>query len=499
MNLADLAAILPVKTVRGDGGVEVAALAYDSRAVKPGTAFVCVTGFKLDGHEFARDAVSRGAVALFAERETGADGVPLVLVPDSRRALALLSSHFYGHPSKNMRVIGVTGTNGKTTTTHLVRWVLARAGREAGLIGTIENVVCGRSLPVERTTPEALDLQRLFSDMRGCGSSHAVMEVSSHAIELGRVAGTEFDIAVFTNLTQDHLDFHPNMEAYFRAKSRLFGELGETYHAAPKPGKKAAVINIDDEYGARLEGMVRPPAGVFTYGLSENAAFRAEDVEIGPRGSRFRAVTPAGAADLNVRLAGMFNVYNILAALAVAWVEGITPDAAARAVEDHPGVAGRFQLVDEGQPFSVVVDYAHTPDGLRNVLEAARGMARGRVICVFGCGGDRDRKKRPIMGEIAGRLADYCVITSDNPRSEDPQAIIGEIEPGVERAGESRGDYAVEPDRKAAIEMALELARPGDVVVIAGKGHETYQVFRDRTIHFDDREVARAVLRGCER
>ncbi|MGE5541507.1 MAG: UDP-N-acetylmuramoyl-L-alanyl-D-glutamate--2,6-diaminopimelate ligase, partial [Bacillota bacterium] len=463
MNLADLSAILPVKTVRGDGGVEVAALAYDSRAVRPGTAFVCVKGFRLDGHEFARDALSRGAVAMIAERETGVHEVPHVLVPDSRRALALLSSHFYGHPSKNMRVTGVTGTNGKTTTTHLVRWVLARVGREAGLIGTIENVVCGRPLPVERTTPEALDLQGLFNDMRGCGSSHVVMEVSSHAIELDRVAGTEFDVAVFTNLTQDHLDFHPDMESYFGAKSRLFTGLGGTYYAAPKQGKKAAVINVDDGYGARLARMVGR-ADLVTYGLSEAAAFRAEGVEIGPRGSRFRAITPGGVVNLNVRLAGMFNVYNILAAIAVAWVEGIPSDEAARAVEDHPGVPGRFQLVDEGQPFSVVVDYAHTPDGLRNVLEAARGIARGRLICVFGCGGDRDRRKRPIMGEIAAGLADYCVITSDNPRSEDPLAIIREIEPGVKRAGRTPGDYAVQPDRRAAIETALERARPGDVV-----------------------------------
>jgi len=496
MNLEDLASILPVKTVRGSGGGEVTGLAYDSRSVGPGTAFVCVKGFQFDGHDFARDAVSRGAVALIAEREVGLDGITVVLVPDSRRALALLSSQFYGHPSRDMRVIGVTGTNGKTTIAQLVRWLLAKSERQAGLIGTIENVVCGRSLPVERTTPESLDLQRLLDDMRRCGSTHAVMEVSSHAIDLGRVAGTEFDVAVFTNLTQDHLDFHPDMEAYFEAKSRLFRELGSSYLSAPKLGRKAAVINIDDEYGGRLAGIVSPRATLLTYGLSGGATVRAVNIDLGPRGNRFRVIAPSGEVDLEVRLAGRFNVYNILAALAVAEIEGIPLDQAARAVEEHPGVSGRFEVIDEGQPFTVVVDYAHTPDGLRNVLEAARGIARGRVVCVFGCGGDRDRKKRPIMGEIAASLSDYCVVTSDNPRSEDPSAIISEIEPGLVRAGRARGEYVLEPDRKTAIGIALGFAGRGDVVVIAGKGHETYQVFREGTIHFDDREVARAVLRG---
>ncbi|NPV71616.1 MAG: UDP-N-acetylmuramoyl-L-alanyl-D-glutamate--2,6-diaminopimelate ligase [Firmicutes bacterium] len=494
MTLAGLIGILPQKSVNGDAGASaVTGVSYDSRTVTPGSVFVCIKGFKLDGHDFVADAVARGAAAVIAERPVDSRGVPVVLVPDSRAALAMVASQFYSHPSKEMRVIGVTGTNGKTTTTHLIRWVLAHSGREAGLVGTVENIVCGKSLPVERTTPEATDLQDLFRRMRSCGSTHAVMEVSSHALELHRVAGTEFDVAVFTNLTQDHLDFHPTMEAYFRAKSILFESLGGAYSGAPKAGRKAAVINTDDPFGRRLCGLVK--VQTVTYGLEDGAQFAARDIEMTARGNSFTLVWPGGSARFAMRLAGRFNVYNTLAAVAAAWVEGIDPLDAREALQRHRGVAGRFELVDEGQEFAVAVDYAHTPDGLRNILEAARGVTRGRLICVFGCGGDRDRKKRPIMGEIAARLADFCVITSDNPRSEDPSAVIAEIEPGVRRGGKGAGGYAVEPDRKAAIELAVGMARPGDIVVIAGKGHETYQIFRDRTIYFDDREIAREALR----
>jgi UDP-N-acetylmuramoyl-L-alanyl-D-glutamate--2,6-diaminopimelate ligase len=498
VNLADLLSILPEKTVlcaRGDG--EVKGVAYDSRRVGPGFVFVCIRGFKRDGHDFAAEAVGRGAAAIVAEREVPSGNVPLVLVPDSRTALALLSSQVFSHPSKRLRVIGVTGTNGKTTTTHVIRGLLSGAGRKTGLIGTVENVVCGKTLPVERTTPEAPDLQEMFSAMAACATEYAVIEVSSHALELRRTAGTEFDVAVFTNLTQDHLDFHRDIESYFRAKRRLFESLGSSYHLQPKEGAKRAVVNLDDPYGRRLRDDLKGSGRteVVTYGFGAGADFRAAGVEVGPHGSKFTLLSPAGEVRLATRLAGRHNVYNALAAMAVVLSEGVPLDDAASEIERQRSVAGRFELVEEGQPFAVVVDYAHTPDGLRNVLEAARGIASGRLICVFGCGGDRDRTKRPIMGEVAARLADYCVITSDNPRSEDPLAIISEIEPGLRLGGKARGGYALEPDRKAAIRMALDAARAGDVVVIAGKGHETYQVFRDRTVHFDDREVAREVLR----
>ena len=503
MRLSEIISVLP----RGSGYVEaggpsadplVSGVAYDSRTVVPGDLFVCIEGLKQDGHVFAKDAVAGGAVAVVARegRPLGEGGrglgVPVIRVRDTREALALVSSAFFGHPSKKMRVIGVTGTNGKTTTTYLTRAVLSAAGRTVGLIGTVENVVGTRTLPVVRTTPEAPDLQRLFSDMVDCGSSHVVMEASSHALDLKRVAGTEFDIGVFTNLTQDHLDYHRTMESYFQAKAKLFAGLGRTYHGSPKPGRKAAVVNVDDPVGERLVRLTDVP--VVTYGMSETAAVRATDVSIGLTGTSYRAITPAGEVRLALKLLGRFNVYNSLAAMSVGLVEDVPLDVIAGALESSRGVPGRFELVDEGQDFAVVVDYAHTPDGLKNVLESAREVSEGRVIVVFGCGGDRDRLKRPIMGDIAARLADFVIITSDNPRSEDPEAIVREIERGV--VGVPGATYAVCVDRREAIQRAVTEAGRGDVVVIAGKGHETYQIFKDRTVQFDDREVARDSLRS---
>jgi UDP-N-acetylmuramoyl-L-alanyl-D-glutamate--2,6-diaminopimelate ligase len=458
--------------------VEISGLAYDNRAVVPGTLFFCVPGFTRDGHEFAADAVNRGAVALVAQRPLGV-GVPEIKVPDVRAAMAPAAARFYRDPTAELAVTGVTGTNGKTTTAFLIRALLEADRRQTGLLGTVTSVIGGAEHPVQRTTPEAIDLQRTFREMLELGDVACAMEVSSHALELRRADAIHFAIAIFTNLTQDHLDFHPTMEDYFAAKRRLFVDA--------RPAR--ALINIDDAYGARLADEL--PDAV-TFALRADATYRAEDVQTGLRGSRFTVVGPGGATRLASPLRGRFNVYNVLGAFAAARELGVPADLAADAVSRAGLVPGRFQPVDEGQDFAVLVDYAHTPDSLQNVLEAARELAPGRLHVVFGCGGDRDRGKRPVMGRIARRLADRVIVTSDNPRSEDPEAIIEEILAG---AG---ADVEHLVDRRAAIEQALAGAEAGDVVVIAGKGHEQGQEFEGgRKIPFDDATVAREALRSA--
>ncbi|MEW6547383.1 MAG: UDP-N-acetylmuramoyl-L-alanyl-D-glutamate--2,6-diaminopimelate ligase [Bacillota bacterium] len=494
MTLRELIKILPEKDLRGDPDTEITGLAYHAGAVRPGFLFACWRGLKWDGHDFAPEAVRRGARALLVERRLELDAdVAQVLVPSSRRALALLAAVFWGHPSRRLRLVGVTGTNGKTTTTHLVRHILACCGHRVGLVGTVRNVVCDRELPVERTTPESVDIMSLLGQMTACGSTYCVMEVSSHALDQERVAGCEFAVAVFTNLTQDHLDYHPTFEDYLQAKLRLFRSLGVGY-LGDTVGKKLAVVNADDASSYRfVEEARRAGAGVVSYALRNPADMTAEDVRMTAEGTSFLARTPAGEAHVTLPLVGRFNVYNALAAVAVAIGEGVPLALAVRALAEAPQVPGRFERIKEARDFSVIVDYAHTPDGLRNVLETAREITQGRVIAVFGCGGDRDRGKRPIMGRIARELADLTVITSDNPRSEDPRAIIREIEEGVRAPGYQ---YLVEPDRRRAIALALAEAKPGDLVLIAGKGHETYQIIGDRTLPFDDRQVARELLAG---
>lgn len=489
--LSELIAGLPVADRRGGSDPEVRGLAYDSRRVEPGDVFVCIPGLRTDGHLYAGEAVRRGAAAVIAEREPpGPIAVPLVLTPDTRRALGLLAAGYYGFPSRSLRMIGVTGTNGKTTTSYLVKSILEAAGNKVGLLGTIRNLIGEEELPAERTTPESLDLQALLAKMRDAGCTHVVMEVSSHAIELQRVAGVEFDIGVFTNLTQDHLDFHGTFEAYRAAKGKFFASLGRS----AKQGSCWAIVNADDPSSEYFAGI--SPVPVMTYGL-EKADVRADDVRLGQAGLQYRLVSPGGEAELSLRLSGRFNVYNSLGAAAACLGEGCSLETVRRGLERVPGVAGRFESVDLGQPFAVIVDYAHTPDGLENLLHAAESVSRGRKILVFGCGGDRDRGKRPIMGEIAGRLSDYAIVTSDNPRSEDPAAICAEVAAGVARTARGPEAYRILVDRREAIEHAISVARPGDVVLVAGKGHETYQVFADRTIHFDDREAARtALIRG---
>jgi UDP-N-acetylmuramoyl-L-alanyl-D-glutamate--2,6-diaminopimelate ligase len=460
------------------GGVEVSDLAYDNRTVTPGTLFFCVPGFTRDGHDFAADAVARGASALVVERPLEA-GVPEIMVPSVRAAMAGAAAAFYRDPTATLQVVGVTGTNGKTTTAFLLRAVLEADGRRTGLLGTVKSVIGGREHPVVRTTPEAIDLQQTFRAMLDAGDVACAMEVSSHALELHRADAIHFAAAIFTNLTQDHLDFHPTMEDYFAAKRRLFTD------AAPS----SAIVNVDDAYGRRLATDIGDP---ITFSLDAPATYRARDVDTGLSGSRFTVEGPDGTLDLHSPLRGRFNVYNVLGALAAARALGVPAHTAATAIETGGSVPGRFEPVDEGQPFAVLVDYAHTPDSLENVLRAARALTDRRLHVVFGCGGDRDRGKRPMMGEIATRLADRAIVTSDNPRSEEPEAIIEEILAG---AGRDVEHYV---DRREAIAAAIADAQPGEVVVIAGKGHEQGQEFAGgHKVPFDDATVARDALRSA--
>ncbi|MGO9960172.1 MAG: UDP-N-acetylmuramoyl-L-alanyl-D-glutamate--2,6-diaminopimelate ligase [Solirubrobacteraceae bacterium] len=467
--------ILPEATGAGDRGVQITGLAYDNRLVRPGTLFFCVPGFTRDGHDFAPDAVRRGAAALVVEHPLGL-GIPEVVVTSVRGAMGPAAAAFYGDPTTVLTTVGVTGTNGKTTTAFLVRALLEAGGRRTGLLGTVKSVIGGVEHEVQRTTPEAVDLQRTFREMLDGGDEACAMEVSSHALKLRRADAIHFAAAVFTNLTQDHLDFHPTMEDYFAAKRRLF--------VGHRP--QVTVLNADDRYGLRLAAEL--PAAI-TFAVHEDADYRAAGVTTGLAGSSFTVHTPDGELELRSPLCGEFNVYNVLGALAAARALGVPAPTCQAAIATAGQVPGRFQTVDEGQPFAVLVDYAHTPDSLENVLRAARGLTEGRVLVVFGCGGDRDRGKRPLMGEIGRKLADRAYVTSDNPRSEDPDAIISEILQG------SGPDVVHDADRRTAIALAIADAQAGDVVVIAGKGHEQGQEFADGDkIPFDDVTVAREIL-----
>ena len=457
--------------------VEIGALAFDNRVVEPGTLFFCVPGFTRDGHDYAADAVARGAAALVVERELDV-GVPQVRVPSARAAMAPIAARFCGDPTARLQVVGVTGTNGKTTSCFLIRELLEAGGLPTALLGTVKSVIGGREATLERTTPEAIELQRAFAAMVQAGDRACAMEVSSHALELHRADAIHWDVAVFTNLTQDHLDFHPTMEDYFLAKRRLFER------AAQEGG--TLVVNVDDRYGRRL---ARDFPQAVTTGIEHDAAVRATDVRSTLTGSTFRL----DGAELHTPLPGRFNVANVLGAVAAARALGVADDTIRAALPRAGRVPGRFEPVDEGQGFAVLVDYAHTPDSLENVLRAARELTTGRVIVAFGAGGDRDRTKRPLMGRAAALLADEVIVTSDNPRSEDPDAIIAEILAGIE----DRDRVRTEPDRARAIALAVDLARDGDVVVVAGKGHEQGQELAGgRKIPFDDVTVAREALRA---
>jgi len=473
MRLDELVAELPGARIVGDASVEVADLAYDSRKVEPGTLFFCVVGEKADGHEFGTKAVEEGAAALVVERELTELAVAQVVVPDSRVAMAPVAARFWGDPSAKLRVVGVTGTNGKTTTAFLVKEILEAASYPCGLLGTVKQVVGGVQKEVVRTTPEAIELQATFRQMLDGGDQACAMEVSSHAMTLHRADAIHFEVAIFTNLTQDHLDFHGTMEEYFLAKRKLF-----------ETGPKAAIVNVDDPYGRRLAEEFE----CITFSAEgAEADYSARNVEFDAAGASF------SIAEMQLRtgLPGHFNVANALGAFAAAEAMGVGAGIAAAGLAKAARVPGRFEPIDEGQRFTVLVDYAHTPDSLENVLRAARRLTKGRLISVFGAGGDRDRDKRPKMGRAGAELSDLAVITSDNPRSEDPEAIVAAVAAGAEGAKE----LEVVVDRREAIALALGRAKPGDTVVIAGKGHEQGQEFENgRKIPFDDREVAREEL-----
>ncbi|MHB8171873.1 MAG: UDP-N-acetylmuramoyl-L-alanyl-D-glutamate--2,6-diaminopimelate ligase [Thermincolia bacterium] len=487
--LQDLLKVIVAEKRVGDMNTEIKGIAYDSRKVKPGFLFVCIEGFKTDGHDYINGALANGAVAVVLQREVDGLGVPWIKVPDTRRVLAYLSARFYDYPSTKLTMVGVTGTNGKTTITYLVEAILKEAGHKVGLIGTIQNKIGDQVFPVTNTTPMALELQDLLNDMVEEKVNYAVMEVSSHALELGRVAGCEFDVAIFTNITQDHLDFHGTMANYLAAKVKLFSGLGKN---SVKKHRKYGIVNKDDPHNQYL--IERTNGEVITYGVENQADIMAAQIHIQARGVTFDVTTPRGNARIRLATTGMFSVYNALAAIAVGFVEGIDLKVIKTALEGLKGVAGRFEPVDEGQDFAVIVDYAHTPDGLENILKTAQEFVAGRIITVFGCGGDRDKTKRPIMGRIAAKFGDFSVITSDNPRSEDPATILDEVEVGTkEVVGPDK--YVKLVDRREAIRFAITMAKPGDIILIAGKGHETYQIIADQVREFDDCKVARGFLR----
>jgi UDP-N-acetylmuramoyl-L-alanyl-D-glutamate--2,6-diaminopimelate ligase len=499
MILSELLEGLEVSSGRDRSHVTIHAVTDDSRKVQPGSLFVAVQGERVDGHRFLTEAVKAGAVAVVVDRSRAAQAkgipasVPVLDVPDSRSALGRLAARLHGVPSSRLRMVGVTGTNGKTTVTYLCKGLLEAAGRQVGLIGTVAYQIGPERLTAGHTTPGAVELQALLARMVEAGMDTTVMEVSSHALALDRVAGCDFDVAVYTNLTQDHLDFHKDMEDYFQAKLRLFQGLSANAWRSGKRAAKRAIVNIDDARGKAVCAATGVP--VWTYGLKGRADIRAERVELRDSGTVFTAETPAGSCRIESRLVGEHNVYNMLAGIGVSLHEGLTLEVIQEGVGKVVNVPGRFERVDAGQAFTVVVDYAHTEDALVRLLSAAQTLKRGRVITVFGCGGDRDRGKRPKMGRAAAERSDVVFLTSDNPRTEDPQSILREVEAGLKAVPEARrAPYQVIADRRRAIEAAIQEAKAGDMVLIAGKGHEDYQILGTTKIHFDDREVAREAL-----
>ncbi|HEX9119143.1 MAG TPA: UDP-N-acetylmuramoyl-L-alanyl-D-glutamate--2,6-diaminopimelate ligase [Terriglobales bacterium] len=473
------------------GNPEIAGLDFDSRRVQPGWCFVAMKGETTDGNRYIEAALAAGAVAVVSDDPKIAPkgDVAWAQVPHGRRALARLSANFYKRPAEKLAGSGITGTNGKTTTSFLLESILQAAGRKTALIGTVEYHVAGNVLSAPHTTPEPLEINQMLAEALRNGATESVMEVSSHALAQQRVFGIPYDVAIFTNLTRDHLDYHKDFDSYFTAKRMLFEGIGTD-------PPRVAVVNIEDEYGRKLAKFSKPRSQVLTYAVAQGD-FHADKVDVGMNGTRFDLVTPTGTVPLWSPLIGRVNVYNILAASAAAFARNCPPEAISRGVERLARVPGRFERVDAGQPFTVVVDYAHTDDALRNLTALAREFVShggGKVITIFGCGGDRDRAKRPLMGEAAGRGSEYVILTSDNPRSEDPMAIINHALPGLER---SKTPFTVEPERAKAIALAVGKAGPGDIVLIAGKGHEKMQITREGAHPFDDVEVARAALHAA--
>ena len=468
---------LNIIEVKGSTDIEIDNIAYDSRKVRNGSLFVCIEGFKVDGHDYIPAAVDNGAKVLLVQKEVEVPShVTVVRVDNTRFALAHAADVYYTHTSGKFKLVGVTGTKGKTTTTYMIKSILEVATQKVGLIGTIVNSIGNEILPAERTTPESYDLQALFSEMVENKADSVIMEVSSHALELHRVSCSEYDIGVFTNLSQDHLDFHETFENYLNAKMKLF-----------KMCKKG-LVNIDNKYGEKVVKSVE--CELFTFGIDKDADIKAIDIVKHANSVEFKAVTPWGDGDIKVNIPGRFSVYNALAAIGVCLLMGIPFDTIKQGLESV-SVPGRAEVVSTGKDFNIIIDYAHSPDSLENILTTVKGYAPGRVVCLFGCGGDRDRTKRPIMGEISGKIADFTIITSDNPRTEDPMAILRNIEEGIERTS---AEYITILDRREAIKYSIVNAKPNDIIVLAGKGHETYQIFKDKTIHFDEREVVQEIL-----
>ncbi len=486
MKLADLLAGVEVVACKEDVSREISNVACHTQKVQAGTFFFALRGAKTDGNQFVPAAIERGAAAIASEQPRPADApasAAWVQVKDGRRALAVVAGNFYQQPARALRLVAVTGTNGKTTTTHLLDSIIKAAGQKTGLFGTIAYHTPRGEYPAPNTTPESLDLQGFLAEIRDAGGKYAVLEASSHALSMDRLWGCHFDAAVFTNLTREHMDYHKTFENYFTAKRRLFEGTG-----AGKPA--CGVINTDDSYGKGLVGLAEK---TLTYGLEGAADITTKKFQLSFSGLSFAAQTPAGKIQVESRLVGRINVYNILAAIGAALALGFSPEAIQTGVRTLESVAGRFQRVEMGQPFLVIVDYAHTDDAIKNLVRTARELnPKGRVITLFGCGGEKDRTKRPVMGEVAGRLSDLVVVTSDNPRGEDPLTIISDIVVGLQK---SQGKYAIEPDREKAIGLALDEARAGDIVLLAGKGHENSQILRDRTLEWDDGEKARQALR----
>ncbi len=481
MKLSKLLENVNIIKSQGNIDIKISGIAFNSAEVKPGDVFVCITGFKTDGHKFARDALERGAVAIVAEKEIEDTAATVAVVENTRFALAYMAAVFYDYPHKKFRLIGITGTNGKTTTTYLLKAILENKGKKVGLIGTNQNMIGDEVIPSHHTTPDSLELMKLFSHMANEGAEYVVMEVSSHSLALDRVAACEFDVGAFTNVTQDHLDFHKTMEEYIAAKARLFGMCC------------VGVLNCDDGACGKMEENIE--CDVIKYTAEKNDGMFAENIEYNADGVVFDLNYKKEKVKIELAIPGRFSVYNALTAAGCSVAAGFSLRDVAEGLKSAKGVKGRIEVVKTDTDYTVIIDYAHTPDGLFNILNAIRDFAKGRIITLFGCGGDRDKTKRPQMGKIAGELSDFCIVTSDNPRSEEPLDIIKDIIAGIDN---TNCEYKIIENRFEAIEYALDNAKPEDIILLAGKGHETYQVLKDRTIIFDEREIVSKLIDPAE-
>jgi len=481
MTLAKLLDGVEIIESWGNIDVKISGISFNSNEVKPGDVFVCIKGFKTDGHDYACDALEKGAVAIIAQRRIEETAATTVVVENTRYALSCIAAAFYDHPYRKFRLIGVTGTNGKTTTTYLIKAILESCGQTVGLIGTNQNMIGDTVIPSHHTTPDSLELMRLFDQMASDGVDSVVMEVSSHSLALDRVAFCEFDIGAFTNVTQDHLDFHGTMENYTRAKALLFKKC------------RVGVFNADDEaFSALIQDC---SCKVMTYSTKTDCDYRAQNIEYRATGVEFDLLYNGKSERIKLSIPGGFSVYNALTAAGCCLSAGLSLSDISKGLESAKGVKGRIEVVETNTDYTVIIDYAHTPDGLFNILSAIRGFAKGRIVTLFGCGGDRDKTKRPQMGKIAGELSDFCIVTSDNPRSEEPSAIIEDILTGLK---ETNCRYAVVENRFEAIEFALDNAKADDIILLAGKGHEPYQILKDRTIVFDEREIVLKLIDSSE-